>query len=278
MFICYCDESGYNGKRYNSEQPVMVIAGIQPNLYNYHKSNFELNEVFHILKEVIPVKEIKAYEIYRKKGSWRTIDPETRDKIIKYYLDWLKDRNHKIILSAVDNKSYFDLIEKEADNLFLKTFTSPYLFASTHIALVIQRLNKKLKSNKGKTLLIYDEQSEFENELSDIIYCPPDFIDDFVEFEERTEKYRLNQIIDSAYFVKSHHSTLAQAVDVVAFFYRLYLELNFYGVSESYSGEKIKVNNWIKIIEPCFVDFTKIYPIKKNPFNNFINSIKAKGM
>ena len=88
----------------------------------------------------------------------------------------------------------------------------------------------------------------FADHLCYLIYNPPDFIDEFVKFEQNKEKVRLNQIIDSAYFVKSHHSSMAQVVDILAFIYRLYLELNFYGLEEAYDGERDKINNWISSV------------------------------
>jgi hypothetical protein len=193
-------------------------------------------------------------------------------------MGWVASRKHKFIVTTIDNKAYFDLRANSPDNLFIQSIPYPYLLAGLHTALVIQQLHRKKEKNKGKTLLIFDEQDEFESQLTDLIFDPPEFIDDFVEFDERKEQCRLCQIIDTAFFVKSHHSSMAQVVDIVAYLFRLHLELNFYGSEEAYVGERDKVANWISGIEDKFVAFGSVYPRRRKPFVDFIRSVKAKSI
>ena len=278
MFLCYVDESGYNGSKLNSAQPVQVMVGIFPNVYNFHRSDSEFREVFELLRDEIPLSEVKGEQIYRGRGPWRDVKPEIRDNVIEYYLDWVTNRNHKLIVTAIDNIKYFELREAASDSPFIQALPYPYLLAGLHIALAIQKLNRGKKKNKGKTILIFDEQEEFSNTLTELIFSPPEFIDDFVPFDPAKEGTRLNQIIDTAFFVRSHHSSMAQVVDVVAYLYRLHLELTSYGFDESYEGEARKVAAWIERIRGKFVPFNKIYPRRKAPFLDFINEVKAKGI
>ncbi len=279
MFLCYIDESGFNGRKLNKAQPVQTMVGIFPNLYHFHKSDNEFKKVFDIIKEKIPIKEIKGSEIYRGRGSWKKkkIPPETRDKVIEYYLRWLASRNHKVIITAIDNECFFKTQEKGEYKDYFSFLQYPWLLSALHIAMVVQKLNKNLKSNKGKTLLVFDEEDTFEDELQELIFNPPEFVDEFVFFNERQEKYRLNQIIDSAYFVKSHHSSLAQVADIVAFLYKTYLELHYYEFEEAYDGEKKKIAKWIESIKDKFIPYNNIYPRKGSRFISFLNEVKAKG-
>ena len=98
-----------------------------------------------------------------------------------------------------------------------------------------------------------------------------------MHFEVKKEKERLSQIVDTAYFVRLHHSSMAQVVDITAYLYRLYLELNEYGLDEAYNGEKEKITNWIYMVENKFISYSKVYPKKDRPFLNFINESKAQG-
>jgi len=278
LFLCYVDESGFNGRNFDKSQPVQTMVGIFPNLYHFHKSDNEFKNIFDIIHAKIPIKEIKASEIYRGKGSWKKIKPEIRDKVIEYYLKWLSSRNHKVIVTAVDNRLFFELKSQGKYNEYFKHIPFPWLLSSLHISLVVQKVNRKIKNNKGKTLLVFDEENTFEDDLAELIYSPPSFIDEFVPFDERFEKYRLNQIIDSAYFVKSHHSSMAQVADVLAFLFRLHLELSYYGKKEAYEGEKEKISNWIDKVKGKFVKFSTIYPNKKSPFIRFLNETRAKGV
>lgn len=278
MFLCYVDESGYNGKKFNPAQPVQTMAGIFPNLYNFHKSDAEFKKVFEIINQKIPIDEIKATEIYRGRKSWKEIKPAIRDKVIEFYIKWICDRNHKFIITAIDNKQFFRIKKANSEHVFFKLFPYPWLLSAFHLSLVIQKCNRCKRGNKGKTILVFDEQDAFEEALCELIFDPPDFIDEYVKFEKKKEKERLNQIVDSAYFVKSHHSSMAQVVDILSFLYRLYLELNHYGFDEAYDGEREKISTWISMVQNKFISYTAIYPKKKTDFIRLLNDTKAKGV
>ena len=109
MYLCYVDESGYTGKKFSKDQPVQVMVGIFPNVYNFHRSDSEFKQVFEILNSSVPFSEIKGEQIYRGKKSWGNVPPEVRDKVIQFYLNWISSRNHKLTVTAIDNKAYFDL-------------------------------------------------------------------------------------------------------------------------------------------------------------------------
>lgn len=279
MFLCYVDESGYNGNKFNAKQPVQVMVGVLVNVYNYHKAHNEFQDVFNIIQKEIPIKEIKAEEIYRGRNSWRDIKSESRDAVIEYYLDWISDSpSIKFIITAIDNEKYFQIKKGNPNLEYFNSLPCPYTLAGLHVAITIQKINKNINKNKGKTILIYDEQNEHEDHLSEIIFKPPNFIDEFVEFDPGNGS-RLDVIIDSAYFVKSHHSSMAQIADIASYFLRLYFELNFCGFSENYTGEKKKVTAWIDTILKKAVSLKKIY--QKNPktgFLKFIKSVQAIGI
>ncbi|MCD6290748.1 MAG: DUF3800 domain-containing protein, partial [Anaerolineae bacterium] len=239
----------------------------------------EFREVFNIIRARVPVQELKGEQIYRGRGAWKNIEPQVRDRVIEFYLSWIAQRNHRFIVTAIDNDKYFSLRESEPDNPFIQAIPYPYLLAGLHIAMVVQKQNKRKKKNKGKTILIFDEQKTkgLSEQLANLIFDPPEFIDDFVSFDEKKEGTRLNQIIDTAFFVSSHHSSMAQVVDIVAYLYRLYLELTEYGFDEAYEGERDKIATWIGQIEDKFLPHSVVYPKKNARFVQFINSVRARG-
>lgn len=278
MFLCYADESGYAGSKFDKSQPVLTMVGMFPNAYNYHRSDSEFKEVFSIIKEQIPIAELKGQQIYRGRGKWETIPPDTRDKVIEFYVNWITKRKHHLIILSVDNEMFFHLKKSGEHDQYFKALTCPYLLAGLHMALVVQKCNRNKAKNKGKTLMIFDEQDQYSDRLTDLIFCPPDFIDDFVRYDAKKEEHRLNQIIDTCFFVKSHHSSMAQVVDIVAYLHRLHLELTAYGFSEKYKGEKDKINKWIGKISGKIVPFNFTYPKSGKGFVEFLNRVKAKGI
>lgn len=275
MHLCYADESGYNGSKYNAGQPVQVMAAIFPNVYNFHRSDSEFRDVFKVINSHVPISELKCEQIYRGRGSWRDIAAQTRDEVIEFYLNWISSRNHRFIVTAIDNHKYFEFRDQSPNGPFVKAVPYPYLLAGLHTACVIQKLNRGKGKNKGKTILVFDQQDEFAGDLTNLIFDPPEFVDDFVPFDEKKEKCRLGQIIDTAFFVKSHHSSMAQVVDTVAYLFRLHLELTAYGVNEAYPGEQQKIANWIAQVEDKFVPFNIVYPRRNKPFINFLDAVKA---
>jgi len=64
----------------------------------------------------------------------------------------------------------------------------------------------------------------------------------------RSTQDRFDQIINTAFAIKSNHSSLIQVADAVAYVYRRQLELRT--TPEAYPGEKALYEGWAQIIEP----------------------------
>ena len=71
---------------------------------------------------------------------------------------------------------------------------------------------------------------------------------------------------------------MAQVVDIVAYLFRLHLELKAYNFDEAYQGEAKKIEQWISQIKDKILPFSTIYPRGNKPFIKFLNSVKAKGI
>lgn len=256
----------------------MVMAGVLPNAYTYHRSDAEFRQIFEIINGEVPLDEIKGRQIYRGRGAWEDIHPESRDDVIEFYLDWISQRPHRLLISAVDNSRYFNYVNANPDDPYVTAMPSPYLFSGLHIAATVQKLNKGQERNKGKTLLIYDEQSEFSDQLAQLLFDPPEFIDQYVPYDSSEDSVRLSQVIDTAFFVKSHHSSMAQVVDIVSFLVCLHLRLEHYGMQEAYDGERQKIREWVARIQDRYASIASMYPKTSRPFLDFIRSVKADGI
>ena len=127
-----------------------------------------------------------------------------------------------------------------------------------HLALAIQRRHKDKRGNKGKTLLILDQQREFEKSVSRILSSPPPWTDGYYGCSTATK--RLDQIIDTAYFVRSHHASFVQIADLIAYAARKYAELET-GETEKYEGELKKIETWYQeIIYPTLIERRHQFP------------------
>lgn len=276
MYIGYVDESGYVGRAKNPDQPLQAMACILPSAYTIHRTTDEFADNMKILrKNDIPLAELKAEEIYRGRGAWERVGGNIRHRIFTRYFKWLVNRKHKIILSLIDNNRFFDL--KDSGDQIANRLYFPYVAGALHIALAVQKYNQGRKKNKGKTILIFDEQRDFENMIEALIAQPPKFTDVFYGYRPEN-KSRLNQIIDTAYFVKSHYSYLIQTADTVAFVSRLYLQLTTNEIPEAYNGELNRIQKWFDMIKTRLIPRTHIYPKGSDEILEFYRNVAPDNM
>jgi len=276
MYIGYVDESGFVGKARDSDQPIQAMACILPSIYNLHRTTDEFVEITTIIRENdVPITELKAKEMYRGWGAWSRVSGDIRHRIFELYLKWLEDRRHKTILSLIDNNRFFDL--KDSGNSIANHMGFPYVAGALQLALAIQKHHKGEKRNKGKTILIFDEQEGFENHVAELLAKPPGFTDNFYGYQPR-DGIKLNQIVDTAYFVKSHHAHMVQVADAVAFVSRLHLELTVYGKAQAYDGERERIRNWFEMIKRRLITRGCVYPIGSHEICEFYREVAPPNM
>jgi hypothetical protein len=249
------------------------MAAVLVNAYNVHRTRAEFRETLDRLRGYhIPLEELKAEQVYRGRGAWARVG-HVRHEMFREHLQWLARRSHRIAISVIDNGRFFD--RNDNGNPMARQLVAPYVAAAMHIALVIQRRNRNQRKNKGKTVLIFDEQSEFESVVEDLIGDPPEFTDGFSGGDETD---RLDQIVDTAYFVKSHYSYLIQIADTVAFVARLFLELAIYGHPESYDGERERIEGWFNMVRGNLIGRAEMYPRRGGEIGRFLADIAPDDM
>jgi len=111
-------------------------------------------------------------------------------------------------------------------------------------ALVQQKMQGE-KRNKGLTVLICDDNKMEMANLSDGLYEGDPWFDPIFQKKKRgkkngwaarTEEDRFDHIVNTAFAVKSHHSSLIQVADAVSYIYRRLLELK--SQAEAWQGEQ----------------------------------------
>ena len=273
MYICvylaYIDESGYVGHQPNAEQPVQVIACVLANAYNLHRTMTDLQGTIQFLRDRnIPLRELKAGDIYRGRHAWHGVGDE-RHQVLTQHFAWLAARGHKLILSVIENQKFFGA--RTNGNPVATLFEAPYVAGAIHVALSVQKRNQGQKKNKGKTVLIFDEQEAFEGRVEDLIGEPPDFTNTFYGYEGEGE--RLSQIVDTAFFAKSHFASLIQVADTVAFVASLYLRLVQYGGQEAYAGELQRITGWTNMLRQHLVPLAQVYPQRHSAITDFYRNM-----
>lgn len=239
MKFCYCDESGHG-----DNDPCFVAVGVIVDAARLNRTADAFSELFAAIQAHSPeqLKEIKASKLLMGRDRWRQVDPEIRKRICEALCLWITDRKHTLILTAVDRAKYAS--NKNAAPIELQR--GYWLAGMTHLALQLQKLHQGQPSNKGRTVLLIDDNKQFADNLAEVLWTPPTWTDSF--YEKRRKQEQFDQIIDSAFAVKSHHAGLIQIADLFALVFRRYAEMRDYGLAEEWAGERAYVDSLVRTL------------------------------
>ena len=238
MKFAYVDES--------KKDDIFVMAGI---LIDATKLKKYTDEFDALLKDVLerigrrkkcPPDELKTSLFIKGKRKWGVIDGEERQKILQGICDILKDSAKAKIYAYCLSVSSFG---KHSEST-LTSNKRHWHAAAMYIACLIQKkMVMKTDKNKGLTVLIYDHNARDFSRLSDTLYQPSSWYDDICrakkggKWQTITDENRFDQIINTAFSMKSQHSSLIQVADAVAHIYRRHIELED-GSKENWDDEK----------------------------------------
>lgn len=247
MKVCYVDETGTDG-----QSPVLVMVGVIADSQRLHRTRTDFADTFDRLGGVAlrDLRELKSKELYRGTGPWKGIDGSERARIISDLCTWLCDRKHDIALAAIDLAKF--------KNEPLHEDLDDWMTGALHIALQVQRAHQTLEKRKGSTFLVFDEHQRHADRLAELLFAPPDWTDDYYYRKKRQE--RLDQVIDTAFYARSHHVGLVQVADLFAFLFRRYSELRDYGRAPAYIDELDRITGWIQAISTRLLPSTHRWP------------------
>lgn len=237
MKFCYCDESGMQDK-----DPYFVAVGIIVDAARLNRTKEAFGGIFERIQSLFPeqLRELKASKLLLGRDRWRNIDPEIRKTICEALCQWIGHRKHDLIVSAIDRTKYAEAKTSAPEELQRNVWVA----GMTHLALQLQKLHQNERNNKGRTLLIIDDNKQFADHLAEVLWSPPSWTDSYYSRSRKQEQ--LDQIIDSAFAVKSHHAGMVQVADLFALVFRRYAELRDFGSAEEWTGEADYVSALIK--------------------------------
>jgi hypothetical protein len=223
MKVCYVDDSGNP-----AQDRIFVMVGIVADAIRLNKSSRECTKLFDDVRTLVTQEgkqspnELKGSRILYGKDAWKHIDPEKRKQVFSDLSEWLCERKHDIIISAIDtSKSTSQLAT--AHQVPEEIVKHLWVAAGLNIAVQLQTKHRGEQSNKGNTFLFIDDNCQKLPELCKLLWTPPDWLKGFYPLKKKEEQ--LDQIIDTAFAVRSHHCSLVQAADLLAFIVRRHLEL-----------------------------------------------------
>lgn len=257
MKFVYIDESG------TGNEPIAVMCGIIADSHRMRVTKADWNALLKILSEIVgrEIAEIHTRDFYSGNSPWRSLNGKQRSDIIDAIFNWLKERKHALVFTAVDKQ----LFMKEFNNeKFSKEISTLWRFLALHLFLSLQKYfqgparGKKRKVNsKEMFVLIFDEEKREEKHFTDLIINAPDWTDSYYDRKEEQEKF--SQLVDVPHFVDSKYVGLIQLADFVCFFLRRHIELQLGYIKDAYDGEIKKIQKWADIIFNQSIPINNIY-------------------
>ncbi|GIX16209.1 MAG: hypothetical protein KatS3mg119_0395 [Rhodothalassiaceae bacterium] len=265
MKICYVDESGNN-----SEDPCLVMVGVLVDSYRLNRTREEFAEIFDDIQRLFEknLRELKGSKMFFGRDRWRNVNPEDRKRIVGHLCKWISDRKHYLVLSAIDRSK----LNRDNTANVPEQCRDEWLAGGLHIALQIQKAHQKKSKNKGHTFLIFDDNKMKADNLSELLWQPPEWTDDY--YDRKKKQIRLDQIVDTTFTIKSHHAGLVQVADLFAFIFRRYAEMKDFGMPEGWAGEQALIGKYVEALSSRLLARVCRWPKRPNGASSrWFNSI-----
>jgi hypothetical protein len=255
MKFVYVDESGAKG-----HTDVFVMAGVLIDAYRLRKHTATFDEMIttFLAKHEGAPKELKTHAFINGDGGWSKIDASERKAFLGAVCDLVAECAR--IFAVAFSFERFDAMVKAAQQ---QTFgTSYWLAAAMFVSALVQQKMQKEKRNKGHTVFMCDENKKDMPKLSDALYGADPWFDPIYQTTRKKRgkkgrkagdgvllpEERFDQIVNTAFSIKSHHSSLIQVADAVSYIYRRQLELS--SEQETWPGERDFFTELAQRLEP----------------------------
>ena len=253
MKFIYIDESGGQ-----DQGDVFTMCGLMVDAYKLRKKTEDFDRMLEELFANHPGNrsDLKTIRFINGKGGWKKIDSDKRKALLSKICKLAVDNGGKIFGLSLSFKSFDTIVGTAQEEPFQ---TSYWLASAMFISSLVQKKMQTVRNNKGLTVVIMDDNKSEMPKLSDGLYRGNPWYDGLYQVQakkrskmvwvERTKRNRFDQIVNTAFAIKSDHSSLIQVADAISYVYRRHLELK--SSSENWLGEKTYFSGLVDILEPA---------------------------
>jgi len=247
MKFVYVDETG------NKDQSdVFVMTGLLIDAYSLRICTVTFDDMIREFLARHPTKsptELKTQAIINGSGGWSKVDAAERKEFIGKVCDVAVE--YAKLYSVAFSFQAFDNTARNAG--YGQPFGDSYwLGAAMFIAALVQKKMQRIEKNKGHTVFICDDNKWEMANLSEALHQADPWFDPIYLQTSKKKKIaparRFNQIINSAFAIKSQHSSLVQVADAGSYAYRRHLELK--SENEEWDGEGQYFASLVAKLEP----------------------------
>jgi hypothetical protein len=253
MKFIYIDESG--GR---DQGDVFVMAGLMVDAYKLRKKTEDFDRRLEALFALHPGNraDFKTSRFINGKGGWGKVEPAERKAFLKTVCELAVENGGKVFGYGLSYAAF----DAAAAAGHAQPFGTNYWLASAMFtACLVQKRMQGVKNSKGLTVVIMDDNKSEMPKLSDGLYQGDAWFDGLYETQgkkrgktvwlERSKKDRFDHIINTAFAIKSDHSSMVQVADAISYVYRRHLELQT--AAEVWAGEKAYYAELVAILEPA---------------------------
>ena len=231
MKFVYVDESGQS-----EHSDVFVMCGLVVDAYNLRKKTEEFEQLLTPILKIHPGKarDFKTGKFIQGDGGWKDIKEDERQDFLREVCKLAVSKGGKIVGIALSFPSLQEAIRESAPPIAKPRY---WQVSAMFIASLVQKKMQVMKKGKGLTVFIMDEHQGEMPWFSDELHKKNEWFDGLYvrkngqkqNWKPRRQEDRFDQIINTAFAIKSEHATLIQVADVICHVYRRHLEITSTG-------------------------------------------------
>lgn len=200
--------------------------------------------------------ELKTSQFINGRRGWSKIDSTERKKFLREICKLAVANGGKVFGIGMS----FTALDEARGAGYNHPFGESYWIAGgMFTCALVQKKMQGIKHSKGLTVVIMDDNKMGMPQLSDGLYRADAWYDGLYQVRgtkgkgkkpwvSRKNSDRFDQIINTAFAIKSDHSSLVQVADALCYVYRRSLELTT--MIEAWDGEQAYYRSLIEILEP----------------------------
>lgn len=252
MKFIYVDESG--GR---DQGDVFVMCGLMVDAYKLRKKTADFDAKLEAILSQHPGTrgDLKTKRFINGAGAWGQVDPQERKDFLRDICELAVANGGKVYALGMSFERFDEAVAAGHGQPFGASY---WMAGAMFVSALVQKKMQGVANSKGLTVFIMDDNKQEMPRLSDALYLCSDWYDGLYQCRgtkrgkrvwlDRKPKDRFDQIINTAFAIKSDHSSLVQVADALSWVYRRHLEL--VQGPEAYAGERAYYQGLVDLLEP----------------------------
>lgn len=253
MKFIYVDESGDGG-----QGDVFTMCGLMVDAYKLRKKTEDFDAKLEAIFAHHPDvrQDFKTSRFINGKGGWSAVDADVRKKLLCDLCELAIDNGGKVFGIGLSFQNFNQQLAASQNHPFGSSY---WLAAAMFTCSLVQKKMQTVSSSKGLTIVIMDDNKGEMPKLTDALYKSSEWYDGLYQMQgkrrgqtvwlDRKPSDRFDQIINTAFAIKSDHSSLVQVADAICYVYRRHLEL--LSGTEAWTGEKQYYADLVEKLDRC---------------------------